>query len=120
MLLKGLLLKASWIADIDTISLLLTASGGVGVLKLSWATRHAILRFLFERPACGSHPSTGRRSPTRCSPPNSCWPAAPPSCQRHADGPHSVHVASQAQARSKARSKARAEVRIATRARNRA
>jgi len=51
MLLKGLLLKASWIADIGTISLLVTASGGVGVLTLSWATRHAIQRFLFERPA---------------------------------------------------------------------
>jgi hypothetical protein len=28
-----------------------TASGVVGVLTLSWATQHAILRFLFERPA---------------------------------------------------------------------
>jgi len=35
MLLKGLLLKASWIADTGTISLLVTASGGVGVLTLS-------------------------------------------------------------------------------------
>jgi uncharacterized membrane protein YcfT len=48
---RSLLLRGGWIADVGTVSLLVTASGIIGALLLFWATRHTSLRFLFERPA---------------------------------------------------------------------
>jgi uncharacterized membrane protein YcfT len=48
---RTVLLKTAWIADIGTVSLLVTASGVIGALALYWATRRTALRFLFERPA---------------------------------------------------------------------
>jgi uncharacterized membrane protein YcfT len=44
-------LKTGWIADIGTVSLLVTLIGVIGALALFWAVRHTFLRFLFERPA---------------------------------------------------------------------
>ena len=46
----SVLLKTGWIADIGTISLLVTVAGVVGALVLFWAVRGTPLRFLFERP----------------------------------------------------------------------
>jgi uncharacterized membrane protein YcfT len=48
---RTVLLRTGWIADVGTVSLLVTASGVIGALALYWATRHTFLRFLFERPA---------------------------------------------------------------------
>jgi uncharacterized membrane protein YcfT len=48
---RTLLLKAGLIADVGTISVLVTAAGVVGALALYWAVRWTPLRFLFERPA---------------------------------------------------------------------
>ena len=45
------LLKTGIIADLGTISLLVTAAGVVGALAWYWAVRGTPLRFLFERPA---------------------------------------------------------------------
>ncbi len=48
---RTVLLKTGWIADVGTVSLLVTACGVIGALLLFRATRHTPLRFLFERPA---------------------------------------------------------------------
>ena len=48
---RTLLLKTGWIADIGTISVLVTITGVAGALALFWAVRETPLRFLFERPA---------------------------------------------------------------------
>jgi len=50
-LARSLLMRSGLIADIGTVSLLVTASGIIGALGLFWATRHTRARFLFERPA---------------------------------------------------------------------
>jgi len=50
-LARSLLMRTGLIADIGTVSLLVTASGILGALGLFWATRHTRARFLFERPA---------------------------------------------------------------------
>jgi uncharacterized membrane protein YcfT len=47
---RALLLKAGWIADIGTISAIVTLAGVVGSLAWFWAVRWTFLRFLFERP----------------------------------------------------------------------
>ena len=47
---RSLLLKTGWIADIGTISALVTICGVMGSLLLFWAVRNTPLRFLFERP----------------------------------------------------------------------
>ena len=47
---RTLLLKSAWIADIGTVSLVVTAAGVIGALCLYWAVRDSRLRFLFERP----------------------------------------------------------------------
>jgi uncharacterized membrane protein YcfT len=48
---RTLLIKADWIADVGTISAIVTVAGVVGSLALFWAARGTGLRFLFERPA---------------------------------------------------------------------
>ncbi|MGH6771340.1 MAG: acyltransferase family protein [Xanthobacteraceae bacterium] len=47
---RTILLKTGVIADIGTISVLVTLSGLFGALILYWAVRRTPLRFLFERP----------------------------------------------------------------------
>jgi uncharacterized membrane protein YcfT len=47
---RAVLLKAGWIADIGTISVLVTIVGVIGSLAWFWAVRWTFLRFLFERP----------------------------------------------------------------------
>ena len=44
------LIKGGWIADIGTISVLVTLAGVIGPVLLFWAVRHTPLRFLFARP----------------------------------------------------------------------
>jgi uncharacterized membrane protein YcfT len=48
---RTLLLKTGWIADIGTVSALVTLTGVIGSLAMFWAVRSTPLRFLFERPA---------------------------------------------------------------------
>jgi uncharacterized membrane protein YcfT len=48
---RMVLLKIGIIADLGTVSLLVTAAGVVGALGWYWAVRGTALRFLFERPA---------------------------------------------------------------------
>jgi uncharacterized membrane protein YcfT len=48
--MRALLLKSGLIADIGTISALVTLAGVVGALALFWAVRGTPLRFLFARP----------------------------------------------------------------------
>jgi uncharacterized membrane protein YcfT len=47
---RSLLLKTGWIADIGSISVLVTCVGVIAPLLLFWAVRWTPLRFLFERP----------------------------------------------------------------------
>jgi hypothetical protein len=47
---RTLLLKTGWIADVGTVSALVTLAGVTGALLWFWAVRHTALRFLFERP----------------------------------------------------------------------
>jgi len=47
---RGLLVKTGVIADIGTMSLIVTAMGVIGALALFWAVRGTMLRFLFVRP----------------------------------------------------------------------
>jgi uncharacterized membrane protein YcfT len=47
---RSLLLRTGWIADIGTISAIVTLSGILGALVLFWAVRRTPLRFVFERP----------------------------------------------------------------------
>jgi uncharacterized membrane protein YcfT len=47
---RTVLIKGGWIADIGTISVLVTLAGVIGPVLLFWAVRHTPLRFLFERP----------------------------------------------------------------------
>ena len=44
------LLKLGWIADIGTVSALVTLAGVLGALVVFWAVRATFARFLFERP----------------------------------------------------------------------
>jgi uncharacterized membrane protein YcfT len=46
-----LLVKTGIIADVGTVSLLVTICGVAGALALWWAARNTALRFLFDRPA---------------------------------------------------------------------
>jgi uncharacterized membrane protein YcfT len=48
---RTVLLKSGIIADIGTMSLIVTLAGVIGPLLLYWAVRGTTLRFLFERPA---------------------------------------------------------------------
>jgi uncharacterized membrane protein YcfT len=48
---RTVLLKADVIADVGTISLIVTAAGVIGPLVLFWIVRGTSFRFLFERPA---------------------------------------------------------------------
>jgi uncharacterized membrane protein YcfT len=48
---RAVLIKTGIIADVGTISALVTLAGVVGALALFWAVRHTSFRFLFERPA---------------------------------------------------------------------
>ena len=45
------LIKTGWVADIGTLSAIVTAAGVVGALALYWAARGSWANFLFERPA---------------------------------------------------------------------
>jgi uncharacterized membrane protein YcfT len=47
---RAVLIKTGIIADVGTISALVTLAGVVGALALFWAVRHTSVRFLFERP----------------------------------------------------------------------
>jgi uncharacterized membrane protein YcfT len=47
---RTLMIKTGVIADIGTISALVTMAGVVGALAMFWAVRGTPLRFLFERP----------------------------------------------------------------------
>jgi uncharacterized membrane protein YcfT len=47
---RAMLLKFGWIADIGTISALVTIAGVLGALLIYWAVRHTWFRFMFERP----------------------------------------------------------------------
>ena len=47
---RTVLIKDGWIADIGTISAVVTLAGVIGALLLFWAVRQTPLRFLFERP----------------------------------------------------------------------
>jgi uncharacterized membrane protein YcfT len=47
---RAVLLKTGWIADIGTISVIVTAVDVLGSLAWFWAVRWTFLRFLFERP----------------------------------------------------------------------
>jgi uncharacterized membrane protein YcfT len=47
---RAVLLKTGWIADIGTISAIVTVVGVIGSLAWFWAVRWTFLRFLFERP----------------------------------------------------------------------
>jgi uncharacterized membrane protein YcfT len=47
---RALLIKSGLIADVGTISLVVTTAGVVGALAWFWAVRGTPLRFLFERP----------------------------------------------------------------------
>src|SRR3954470_15071389 len=47
---RMVLIKGGWIADIGTISVLVTLAGVIGPVLLFWAVRHTPLRFLFARP----------------------------------------------------------------------
>jgi uncharacterized membrane protein YcfT len=47
---RTVLLKTGWIADVGTISALVTIAGIVGSLAWFWAVRWTFLSFLFERP----------------------------------------------------------------------
>jgi hypothetical protein len=47
---RTVLIKGGWIADIGTISVLVTFAGVIGPVLLFWAVRHTPLRFLFARP----------------------------------------------------------------------
>jgi uncharacterized membrane protein YcfT len=47
---RAVLLKTGWIADVGTMSAIVTLVGVVGALALFWVVRGTALRFLFERP----------------------------------------------------------------------
>jgi uncharacterized membrane protein YcfT len=47
---RAVLLKTGWIADIGTVSAIVTLMAVVGALAWFWAVRRTFLRFLFERP----------------------------------------------------------------------
>jgi hypothetical protein len=47
---RAFLVKTGWVADVGTMSALVTAAGVLGALAMFWAVRHTVLRFLFERP----------------------------------------------------------------------
>ena len=48
---RAVLIKTGWIADVGTISALVTLAGVLGALTMFWAARAIRLTFLFERPA---------------------------------------------------------------------
>jgi uncharacterized membrane protein YcfT len=48
---RTVLLKAGWITDVGTMSVIVTAAGVLGSLALYWAVRGTFANFLFERPA---------------------------------------------------------------------
>jgi uncharacterized membrane protein YcfT len=47
---RAVLIKTGWIADIGTISAVVTLAGVLGPIVLFWTVRHSWFRFLFERP----------------------------------------------------------------------
>jgi uncharacterized membrane protein YcfT len=47
---RTVLLKTGWVADIGTVSAIVTLMGVIGALAWFWAVRRTFLRFLFERP----------------------------------------------------------------------
>src|SRR5690606_30074286 len=47
---RVILLQTGGIADVGTVSALVTVIGVVGALAMWWAVRHTRFRFLFERP----------------------------------------------------------------------
>jgi len=49
--MRALLLKTGWIADVGTMSVIITTAGVLGSLALFWAVRDSWAGFLFARPA---------------------------------------------------------------------
>ena len=49
--MRALLLKSGWIADVGTMSVIITTAGVLGTLALFWAVRDSWAGFLFARPA---------------------------------------------------------------------
>jgi uncharacterized membrane protein YcfT len=49
--MRALLLKSGLIADVGTMSVIVTAAGVLGALALFWAAQGTKAMFLFERPA---------------------------------------------------------------------
>jgi uncharacterized membrane protein YcfT len=49
--MRALLLKSGWIADVGTMSVIITTAGVLGSLALFWAVRDSWAGFLFARPA---------------------------------------------------------------------
>jgi uncharacterized membrane protein YcfT len=47
---RTVLIKTGWIADVGTISAIVTLAGVLGPIVLFWTVRHTWFRFLFERP----------------------------------------------------------------------
>jgi uncharacterized membrane protein YcfT len=47
---RTVLIKTGWIADVGTISAIVTLAGVLGSIVLFWAVRHTWFRFLFQRP----------------------------------------------------------------------
>jgi len=47
---RAVLIKTGWIADVGTVSALVTLAGVLGALMMFWAARAVCLGFLFERP----------------------------------------------------------------------
>src|SRR5262249_3734568 len=47
---RAALLKTGWIADVGTMSVIVTAAGVIGSLLAFWLSRGTFLSFLFERP----------------------------------------------------------------------
>ncbi len=48
---RALLLETGFVADVGTMSVIITAAGVLGPLALAWAVRGTRAKFLFERPA---------------------------------------------------------------------
>ena len=47
---RAIFLKTGWVADIGTVSAIVTAAGVIGSLALFWTVRNTWAKFLFERP----------------------------------------------------------------------
>jgi uncharacterized membrane protein YcfT len=60
---RTVLLKTGIVADIGTVSAIVTAAGVIGALAIYWAVRRTPLKFLFERPALFWLVPEGKKKP---------------------------------------------------------